>query len=305
MLENVMILKIDISQNNIIIKEMNRKILAILFVFLGIGISCQIFGQNYYCGTIPSDEQVFLEQSITIAQGLPTASLPLLNRTLSISVFIVKDGPVHIFNTTLVYDAVNALNDYFSPIGLKFSICKVDTVANYQFDRLDMNNTGNNNDEKDLVIQNYVPQTINLYLVYSMSDAKGPYVIGQSSMPADAGKNCVFIRKDYIFKTELAHQIGHFLGLYHTYETKFGPELVDGTNCTIAGDRCCDTPAEPDAVAFKNCIYTGKAKDKNGKIYGPSPKNMMTTDDDCRCVFSKTQFLRMAYMLQTYRKDLR
>ena len=281
---------------------MDRKYyLASLLVFFGLGFSCHIFGQTYHCGTVLSPEQVLFEQSnITIAEAKPTESLPLLNRTLSISVFIVKNKNLPDFSTPLVNTAVNSLNGYFTSIGLTFKICTIDTVKNYQFDDLDVNDN-----EKDLLIQNSAPNTINLYLVSSVTDSKDSYATGQTFMPGDVGMNSIFLRKNLITGTELAHQMGHFLGLYHTYETQFGSELVGVVNCSTAGDRCCDTPAEPLISTYNNCIYTGTEKDKNGKLYSPSPKNMMTFGDNCRCVFSKTQLLRMSYMLQTYRKDLR
>jgi hypothetical protein len=288
--------------NNIRNKKMDRKYyLASLFVCVLMEIPSHVFGQTYHCGTALSPEQVLLETSeVTIAEGKPTESLPLLNRTLSISVFIVKNKILPDFSTPLVNTAVNSLNGYFTSIGLTFRICSIDTVENYQFDDLDMNDN-----EKDLLIQNSKPNTINLYLVSTLTDTKDSYATGHTFMPGDIGKNSIFIRKSLIQGTELVHQMGHFLGLYHTYETQFGAELVNGSNCTIAGDRCCDTPAEPLISTYSNCIYTGTEKDKNGKLYSPSPKNMMTLGDNCRCVFSKTQLLRMAHMLQTYRKDLR
>ncbi|MBL0071623.1 MAG: hypothetical protein IPP34_07360 [Bacteroidetes bacterium] len=35
--------------------------------------------------------------------------------------------------------------------------------------------------------------------------------------------------------------MGHFFGLYHTFETQFGSELANGSNCATTGDLVCDT----------------------------------------------------------------
>ena len=102
--------------------------------------------------------------------------------------------------------------------------------------------------------------------------------------------------------------MGHFLNLYHTHETAFGNELVNRTNCSSTGDKCCDTEADPglEGLIDKSCLYTGKLKDTSGAFYQPKPKNIMSfSNDDCRCNFSRTQFLRIIYTLQNLKKDLR
>lgn len=43
----------------------------------------------------------------------------------------------------------------------------------------------------------------------------------------------------------LSHQVGHYFDLFHTHEPTFGFECVNGSNCAVAGDLVCDTPAHP------------------------------------------------------------
>lgn len=49
------------------------------------------------------------------------------------------------------------------------------------------------------------------------------------------------------------HEIGHMLGLPHTFEDAFGDEAVDGSDCDITGDRFCDTPASPARLVYHAC----------------------------------------------------
>lgn len=45
----------------------------------------------------------------------------------------------------------------------------------------------------------------------------------------------------YVF----VHELGHYFGLLHTFETMFGKELPDGSNGATTGDKILDTPADP------------------------------------------------------------
>lgn len=75
----------------------------------------------------------------------------------------------------------------------------------------------------------------------------------------------------------LAHEIEHIYGLRHTHHN--GDELVDGSNCTVAGDKFCDTPADPGlnySDVNTSCIYTGTQTDANGDTYVPEVANVMS-----------------------------
>lgn len=52
------------------------------------------------------------------------------------------------------------------------------------------------------------------------------------------------------------HEMGHVFSLWHPYETQFGTECTSGSNCSIAGDLLCDTPASP-ALGSHNTTGTG------------------------------------------------
>jgi len=100
------------------------------------------------------------------------------------------------------------------------------------------------------------------------------------------------------FQLILAHELGHVLGLPHTHglgNTGVTAELVDGSNCDVAGDQFCDTPADPNLlnkVNANNCNYTGTVKDPNGQSYNPDVSNIMSYSmDACMNSFSNQQFV--------------
>lgn len=79
----------------------------------------------------------------------------------------------------------------------------------------------------------------------------------------------------------ISHEMGHCLGLYHTHHgtciAESGtPELVDGSNSTIAGDFISDTPADPYIWNSDGTYGGGNLTDANGDVYHPDPTNVMS-----------------------------
>jgi len=112
----------------------------------------------------------------------------------------------------------------------------------------------------------------------------------------------------------ISHEVGHVLSLFHTHNgtwvnEPFGmgiPELVERTNCTSAGDLCCDTPADPGLrrngisyVSFPGCNYVNDGStDANGILYTPNTNNIMSYSwPQCLSSFSTEQEDRMRVAL--------
>lgn len=97
-----------------------------------------------------------------------------------------------------------------------------------------------------------------------------------------------------------SHEVGHCLGLLHTFEPAFGFENINGNNCSTAGDRVCDTPSDPWArgacFSRSSCAYTGTCTDGNGATnFSPPYNNIMSYWFLGGCVptnFSGGQFAR-------------
>jgi len=283
---------------------MNWKIIFITFTFAAIYQFSIVHAQ--ICGTVVTANQKTLENSFTVPQANPNQSLPQINWNLSIAFYIVKDSLGNSGITATDIDAaVSKLSGYFSPIALKFHTCKIIYIDNYLFDVLYADKN-----EKDLTNSFFLPGVINIYVANSLYDKLNSIVTGFTYMPFE-NKNFVFISKSTFNGSEIGHQFGHLFNLYHTHESTFNFEYVDGTNCTTAGDRCCDTEADPNLknLVDNNCLYSGKLKDpniSNSQFYKPSAKNLMSlSQDGCRCFLSPTQFARIYYALQNLKSSLK
>jgi len=87
---------------------------------------------------------------------------------------------------------------------------------------------------------------VNIWLVRSIcSSSYGCNVYGYSTYPFSHGFNSDGIMIEAGFLTDpekvsgLAHELGHYLGLYHTFEGG-----CTNNNCLTQGDRICDTPPD-------------------------------------------------------------
>ena len=227
----------------------------------------------------------FLVQS----QNNVMESLPCFDRTFSLSIHIVQDED-YMDNITLanVQDMVDDLNEAFLPICIDFEICKSEVLNNHNFSYYEDSIMA----DEIAVLYNDVPY-VNLYLVENIVDPAGTKGVATFS-GINIGGDAIIVVNKYSGSVPLIHEMGHFFGLYHTFEyNTFGYELVDGSNCATSGDLICDTPADPDGGIELGCVFV-PTQDVNGDYYLPSVANYMSYYQNCRCEFSHLQYWRMA-----------
>ena len=80
----------------------------------------------------------------------------------------------------------------------------------------------------------------------------------------------------------ISHEVGHCLGLLHTFEKNNGFENINGSNSATSADLITDTPADPFAYngqpcyATNGCFYTGACTDPNNQAnFSPPYSNLM------------------------------
>jgi hypothetical protein len=77
----------------------------------------------------------------------------------------------------------------------------------------------------------------------------------------------------------IVHEMGHFFGLYHTFEeVQFGKDDFKG-DCNIVGDCLCDTPPDPGTI-YEVYVNYSKCRmqdlfHENGNQYMPLIENYM------------------------------
>jgi len=89
------------------------------------------------------------------------------------------------------------------------------------------------------------------------------------------------------------HEVGHYLGLYHTFQSGCG-----GSNCYNSGDRICDTNAE------SNPEFNCAANSSSCGSTDPVRNYMNYSTDTCMTNFTEEQARRMRCTLEFYRPTL-
>ncbi|MDX2280738.1 MAG: zinc-dependent metalloprotease [Saprospiraceae bacterium] len=175
--------------------------------------------------------------------------------------------------------------NYFHPHNICFALIGQDFIDNTEW------NT------------NYKSDMINaLHAVNPHTDAIDIYVhannfesSGGSSYDIPSTKCSISAKTPYNFQ----HEMGHCLGLYHTFETEYGAECPDGSNCSTAGDFLCDTKADfPGSDKMSsNCVYTGTKSTfcwpNSVQTYNPPVDNIMSYFESCYAKFTLQQGERM------------
>jgi len=273
-----------------------------IFVFILVVFSFGNFRaqhKTHFCGTkTPTN---LAQKSLLMATPDHSSCnyIKRVNRTLQISLHICYDqfGSTNIEQDD-IDGALERLNLDFKPCGLQFQYCLVQYMLDDRFDSLTV--TDAYDEEIQMTSIYYEPNTINVYLVDTIGVDGGADVNGYANFPG-ADKDLMVIEKQaFEFDSQtFTHEMGHFFGLYHTFETDNGLELVNGSNCEIAGDLVCDTFSDPDPDGNSDpddhCNYTGNVLvDANGDWYVPPTDNYMSYySSDCRCRFTPQQYNRM------------
>lgn len=200
--------------------------------------------------------------------------------------------------------AIDRLNRAYAPANLQFFQCgDISYINNSQLLQFEEDK------EDQLVSLSFVPRKINIYFTESIKDDEGNGLNGYAYLPW-SGRDVILMTNERANTSTIEHEMGHYFGLFHTHgKSNFGTtdELVDGSNCDVAGDEICDTPADPNLLGKVDafCNYTGNAQDERGTLFMPDPRNVMSYSVSyCRDKITTGQYARVAYFYQFYRFHL-
>lgn len=260
--------------------------------------------------------------------------------TLPVVVHIVHNGGSANISHAQVVDALKHLNDafanrgYYNPqtgisIGIEFCLAKRNpqhtattgitrTISSFT----EINRDNEDQDLKDLVRWN--PNNyINIWVVREICSRNGCGVAGYAYFPSAHGSpfdgivvEAQFMGSSSAYSSVLIHEMGHYLGLYHTFQGG-----CPNDDCKGSGDRVCDTPPDQTTVrtSCEDAINSCKTDEDDSSMDNPyrseADGGLGDQDDQfhnymdysrlqCYDRFTAGQAERMIYAIENQRSSL-
>lgn len=276
----------------IVKNKINRGGVELPFILILLLCFCMpLKAQQIGCGTVCTPEMAAHIQ-------VPSTAVPFGQRAtieVPIKIHVVCSGSSNssCYDQATIDNALAYLNTTYAAVPMHFYECGGrDFIYNspyYDFERSIANQA--------LLAADYdVRKAINIYFVNTISGS----AVGFTTLPTDEDDaDRIFITRQGLgdnlnhIELLLAHEMGHYFGVFHTNGGNTSgttDELVNGSNCAIAGDQICDTPADPAKIEYlafsaTACLYPFGSVispiscpnfcDANGQIYTPLGNNIM------------------------------
>lgn len=265
-------------------------------------------------------------KNLNRSTSFPTVTIPVV-------VYVVhSNGPENISDAQ-VTSQITALNNYFNPYGIKFCLATkagdnplgigIQTSpgilhhSNFNLTNHDaqteqvalssISTASPNNFLRIFVVKNISNSgTLSTTLGYSVlpgtSITFDGIVIRSDVFGDNTCSGCNFnLLAGYNQGKILVHEVGHYLGLYHTFHE--GCAGMNPSNCNLQGDRVCDTP--PVATPNFGCVTGTNSCHESSPDLPDSIHNYMDYGgDNCLNEFSTGQVQRMFSVLTYYKSNL-
>jgi len=203
---------------------------------------------------------------------------------------------------SMISDQINVLNAAYATAGWVFNLKSIDRTTSNAWYGMRVGSTA----EKlaKAALRKGSAKDLNIYTANLANS-----LLGWATFPADYSKkpsdDGVFLlyssfpggsAAPYNLGDTATHEIGHWMGLYHTFQGGCARSPTTG------GDLVSDTPAEASA-AFGCPANRDTCTGSSFPGADPITNFMDYTDDSCMNSFTSGQITRMSQMYATYRKN--
>jgi hypothetical protein len=218
-----------------------------------------------------------------------TTQPPHINAALlRLMIFVVRDdNGAGGFSSIEMGAIVDEMRQLYAPSGIKFNVVIRDTLDT---DLL------NAQEPWPATVSNYMSAAVVRRPSLAMSDGNSEY------SPAT---KCYVRLTDSSAGAVLSHELGHCLGLLHTFDTAYDCEGTSPTTCMACGDMVCDTafdsygPALRNYVDSETCMLNANGQEYMRPLDIDVTNVMAYTWPRCMDHFTDGQIERMLFFIET------
>ncbi len=247
--------------------------------------------------------------------------------TLPVVVHIIHNNGAENISDAQVMQGIQHLNEAYANTGYYDPADGVNTQIQFCMAQRDPSNNATNGITRDVSpytvmggadyysddqnVKNIVRWNplcyINIWLVKSIPGS----VVGYAYLPSAHGSSVdgIIIEAGYFGSSYpndvvVAHEMGHYLGLYHTFEGG-----CTNNDCTSDGDKVCDTPPDQSTAGI-SCTSSANSCTTDVLSGFATDQNDLTQDYmdygnfNCMKVFTQGQADRMNWFIQNVRQSL-
>ena len=223
--------------------------------------------------------------------------------------------PSPAMSNTQIENTIADLNLIYASAGIRFYLkCKIEQVFDDNFWSIA------SAEDDQLMKETYHDEwALNMHVIGSGNTGRGEFPWYSLNASFSVASSNIY---------HIGHEIGHSLGLYHTFESRRGGtdngsegkcyqeavsrskkqgigciSTVGKKKCDINGDGFCDTEADystSDDFRSGSCGYTRTKEDKWDDRFTPPTNNIMSYWWFCRDSFTANQFSAMVVYLGVY-----
>ena len=241
-------------------------------------------------------ERVRAHMRVARANGMDADRLGTI--TIPVHFHVIHDGGIGNIPDADLDEQLDVLNRDYNPHGINFTKASVDRTDNTVFHHMTMGSPAERN-AKTALGRNQ-SNSLNLYTA-GLGDSLLGWATFPSDLAGDPVRDGVVVlfsslpngsSSPYNLGATATHEVGHWLGLYHTFEG----------GCLAPGDEVSDTPFESSpnfgpANPARDSCPTDPGKD-------PTTNFMDYTDDNGMTEFTAGQITRIKQQVALYRPAL-
>ncbi|KIM41043.1 hypothetical protein M413DRAFT_445790 [Hebeloma cylindrosporum] len=256
------------------------------------------------CGShISAARKASMERKFSAQRKLPSKN-PLVSPVIDVNFNIIAANHTVAggwLPISQVLGQIAVLNKDFKASGIQFRLVNTTRIINANW----FTNVAPENQEQASMKQKLRkggPETLNLYTV-SFNNSAAEDLLGYATFPSDYKSapqdDGVVIqyqtlpggtKAPFNMGRTTTHEVGHWVGLYHTFQ---------GASCTSSGDEVADTPAQLTATSGCPKIAPDTCPGQPGR--DPIHNFMDYSHDVCLTGFTAGQAKRLKAQLRTYR----